>query len=106
MTIGKTSPEHRSVPPAPLPPDPFTNRNGTANSKSKNQPFSRIKQNRVVHGKLGEDYRPSDYDNNMYETLSQVRGNNFTKQKNKMKNGSFRAGRIDANARTGIKFDD
>ena len=71
-----------------------------------NEPFSRIKKNIRVDERFHGDYVRNDYDGRIYDDLAAVKGNGFTKQKNKMKRGSFRAGAIDMNQRTGIKFED
>jgi len=47
-----------------------------------------------------------DYSQRAHEGLIVTKGKGFTKEKNKMKRGSFKGGMIDINDKKGIYFDD
>ena len=74
--------------------------------RRQNEPFSRIKKTVQVDSRFHGEWVQNDYDQQIYNDLAVVKGNGFTKQKNKMKRGSFRAGAIDMNQRAGVRFED
>jgi hypothetical protein len=113
VTVGKTSPEFFPVSTfAPLPPDPpkANNRGKGINKqegRTQNAPFSRIARDSQLDPRLSSNaYIPHEYGNKAYEDLSVTKGKAFTKEKNKKKRGSYRGGRIDPDAKNGIRFDD
>lgn len=114
VTIGKTSPEFLPVStftPLPLAQEKVNNRgkNGPKPEKKQdaNAPFSRISKEIKVDPRLASNaFVPHEYGLKAHEDLIVTRGKGFTKEKNKKKRGSYRGGRIDADVRNGIKFDD
>jgi hypothetical protein len=77
-----------------------------AEKKQPNAPFSRISKDIEVDPRLASNaFAGHEWGQKAHEDLIVTRGKAFTKEKNKKKKGSYRGGRIDTDARGGIKFD-
>jgi len=111
VTLGQASPnlsvavvETTSVIDPPLPPDPVEYKKM---KKAQNEPFSRIAKDIQVDPRFASNqYYNMDYSQRAHEDLIVTRGKGFTKEKNKKKRGSFKAGRIDTHVDNSIYFDD
>ena len=111
-TVGKASPKVFPVDKfAPLPPDPMAKANNrgrnNGNAKQTTEPFSRVRKDVKVDPRLASNaFAGHEWGQKAHEDLIVTKGKGFTKEKNKKKKGSYKGGRIDTNARGGIKFDD
>jgi hypothetical protein len=89
------------------PEDEAATQDNRSSKKPRNAAFQRIPRDTTVDPKLASNaYRFHDYGDRAHIDLSLTRGKSFTKEKNKMKRGSYRGGVIDVSGGKGIKFED